>query len=70
MHSTVISWMIHIALHALHAGDLQYGLAKALRVLAQNSEVISSWHDGTINTFQFGTNFGDISLETVINYTV
>ena len=47
------------------------GLAKALDVLVQDSEVITAWHDSAINAFQFGTLFGDtIVSNMIISYTI
>ena len=53
--------MIQTAFHALHIGDFQHGLAHALGILVQQSEIISAWHDCTISAFQFGTLSGDTS---------
>ena len=44
-------------IHALHAGDLQLGLVKALCLWAQDYEVISTCCHGAINAFQFGPFF-------------
>ena len=48
------------SIHAIHTRDLWHGLGKVLGILGQDCEIVSTWGDGLINTFEVGT-LGDTS---------